>query len=390
MVVCPDRDTTRDQDGFIGRTGFCRIAPMKAWAVTVLVGIAAILTAVAAFELTVDRRIGFADTIPAAPDRAMHEPSEPGEIMILKARTFGNAGKLVSKTTVYVSDQFGGRAAAARVAYDRPRTIALIGDSFTYGAENEYADTLQGILERALPQANVLNFSRSGTSSIYFAATAGAFLQHVRLPLDAAVVGIYTDMQIGDIPRVLAAQKSWGRYVVHGADVGAERYRQILASTIRRTWFVAEVVLRGHSSTFNTLVRYRPANDFAVSLRNDLDQDRFAEWRTLLLKHLDAMCAELKLPPEKVLVWLIASNHDLNMKKANAGADYRARSDRFWNEASMAMRKQGYVVVDPRPDVDRSYLVDNVYPFTPSGHFAPAGYRISTAAIIPALTPLLK
>jgi hypothetical protein len=37
-----------------------------------------------------------------------------------------------------------------------------------------------------------------------------------------------------------------------------------------------------------------------------------------------------------------------------------------------------------------SYLVDNVYPFTPSGHFAPAGYRISAAAIVPALTPLLK
>ena len=54
------------------------------------------------------------------------------------------------------------------------------------------------------------------------------------------------------------------------------------------------------------------------------------------------------------------------------------------------MRQQGYVVVDPRPDVDRSYLVDNRYPFTPSGHFAPAGYRISTSAIIPALTPLLK
>jgi hypothetical protein len=77
-------------------------------------------------------------------------------------------------------------------------------------------------------------------------------------------------------------------------------------------------------------------------------------------------------------------------EKADAGADYRALSGRFWSEASTAMRQQGYVVVDPRPDVDRSYLVDNRYPFTPSGHFAPAGYRISTSAIIPALTPLLK
>jgi hypothetical protein len=326
MVVCPDRDTTRDQDGFIGRGGFCRIAPMKAWAVTALVSIAAISTAIAAFELTVDRRIGFANTVPAAPDRAMHEPTAPGEIMTLTARAFGDAGKLISRTTVYVSDQFGGRAAATQVAYDRPRTVALIGDSFSYGAENEYADTLQGILDRALPQANVLNFSRSGTSSIYFAATASAFMKRVQLPLDVAVVGIYTDMQIGDIPRVLAAQKSWGRHVVHGADVGAERYRQISASRIRWAWFIAEVELRALSSTFNTLVRYRPANDFAVSLRNDLDQARFAEWRGLLLKHLDAMCAELKLPPDKVLVWLIPSNHDLNMKKADAGADYRALS----------------------------------------------------------------
>jgi hypothetical protein len=363
---------------------------MKPWAVTALVSIAAISTAIAAFELTVDRRIGFANTIPAAPDRAMYEPTAPGEIMTVEARAFGDAGKLVSKTTVYVSHQFGGRAAAAQVAYDRPRTVALIGDSFSYGAENEYADTLQGILERALPQANVLNFSRSGSSSIYFAAMARAFMKRVRLPLDAAVVGIYTDMQIGDIPRVLAAQESWGRHVVYGADVGAERYRQISESRIKRALFIAEVALRRHSSTFNTLVRYRPADGFAVSLRNDMDQARFAEWRMLLLKHLDAMCAELKLPPDKVLVWLIASNHDLNMKKANAGAHYRTLSDRFWSEASTAMRKQGYLMVDPRPDVDRSYLVDNVYPFTPSGHFAPAGYRISTAAIIPALAPLLK
>jgi hypothetical protein len=48
------------------------------------------------------------------------------------------------------------------------------------------------------------------------------------------------------------------------------------------------------------------------------------------------------------------------------------------------------VVVDPRPDVNRSYLVNNVNPFTPSGHFAPAGYRISATPIIPALTPLLQ
>jgi hypothetical protein len=363
---------------------------MKPWAVTALVSIAAISTAIAAFELTVDRRVGFANTIPAAPDRAMHEPSEPSEIMILKARAFGDAGKLVSRTTTYVSDQYGGRAAATQVAYDRPRTVALIGDRFTYGAENEYADTLQGILERALPQANVLNFSRSGTSSIYFAATAGAFMQRVRRPLDAAVVGIYPDMQIGDIPRVLAAEESWGRHLVYGADVGAERYRQISQSKIRRALFIAEVALRRHSSTFNTLVRYRLADGFAVSLRNDIDQARFAEWRTLLLKHLDAMCAELRLPPDKVLIWLIASNRDLNLKKANAGAHYRALSDRFWSEASTAMRKQGYVVVDPRPDIDRSYLVDNVNPFTPSGHFAPAGYRISAAPIIPALTPLLQ
>ena len=142
--------------------------------------------------------------------------------MTVKARAFGDSGKLVSKTTTYVSDQFGGRAAAPEIAHSRPRTVALIGDSFTYGAENDYPDTLQGILDRALPQANVLNFSRSGTSSIYFAATAGAFMKRVHFPIDAALVGIYTDMQIGDVPRVLAAQKSWGRYVVHGADVGAE------------------------------------------------------------------------------------------------------------------------------------------------------------------------
>ncbi|MDQ3920829.1 MAG: hypothetical protein M3248_00530, partial [Actinomycetota bacterium] len=69
-----------------------------------------------------------------------------------------------------------------------------MGDSFTYGNEVQYEDTLQARLEARFRGVNIANFGMSGRNSRYFAAMTRRALACTGLPsVDAAVVGIYTD-----------------------------------------------------------------------------------------------------------------------------------------------------------------------------------------------------
>jgi hypothetical protein len=56
--------------------------------------------------------------------------------------------------------------------------------------------------------ANIVNFCVTGSSSIYYPYTVATFRQRFPHPLDALLVSLYTDMQVGDVPRVLTAHRN--------------------------------------------------------------------------------------------------------------------------------------------------------------------------------------
>jgi hypothetical protein len=85
----------------------------------------------------------------------------------------------------------------------------MVGDSFCFGYENDYDETLQAMLDRRFGEsANIVNFCVTGSSSIYYPYTVATFRQRFPHPLDALLVRLYTDMQNGDVPRVLAAHRN--------------------------------------------------------------------------------------------------------------------------------------------------------------------------------------
>jgi hypothetical protein len=279
----------------------------------------------------------------------------------------------------YAHDEFGGRAVTTEASYNLGTTVVLVGDSFSYGAERAFGDTLQGKLAAAV-KANVLNFARNGSCSAYFAETVTEFTKRFRKQIDVLVIGLYPDMQIGDLPRVLAARQEYGRITYRGMNMSLSSARALEASNWRRWLLEIEVVLRERSSTFNTLFPPRPSPAFAISLKDTLSPSMFSGLLDALATNLSQVEAAAGVPADRTVIWFVASSNDLGRRDT----DYVRTSEALWSDAIDMLRARGYVVVDPRREVE---ALPN--PFTRSGHYQASAYEITAAAVLPEVQRLL-
>src|SRR5262249_41064896 len=157
--------------------------------------------------------------------------------------------------------------------------------------------------------------------------------------LDVLLVSLYVDMQIGDVPRVLAAYRSLGRTTFRGVPMPTARAQQIASSTLARALFEVELFLRRYSSTYNLLLPPQPRDDFAINLRQKLTGAMFPELKGQLLANLKALAAAANVPPERTMVWFVASNHEAEAlrqerKKGIERPDFFRLSEQFWDETA--------------------------------------------------------
>ena len=351
---------------------------------------ASALAAIAAFEWLVDNRIGLVVEVDDVA-RPLYAPALPSHTKTQRYKVFdGGFDRTRLLSATYHFDQFGARAERETSSYDRGLTFAMIGDSFTFGAENDYENTLQGKLSRSFSNVNFANFGRSGISSADFADCARLFLLRFPRKLDGLIVGVFSDMQGGDIPRMRAFQRFGPMMMFHGVPVSGPRYKQISASRMARFIFRAEAFLRQHSSTYNTLFPPAAAEGFAVPLGGELLPFQMAQLRDAFLEKLARLASVTGVPPERTIVWSVASAFDTRVRKTAEPSAQLDRSDKFWEETFQRLRSLGYSVVNSQRMIESLYLESSQFPFTASGHYLPIAYDVTAHALIPEIERVLN
>jgi hypothetical protein len=366
--------------------------------------LASVAGAVLLFEVAVERRLQIRSAHPV-PEPPL-EQGQPGVRAPGVAQSFEREFSLMDPATGSVRpggritetfDQFGMRAGSTHSSFPHHKTVALVGDSFTAGAEVSFHETLQGRLAARFPGVNVLNFGVSGSNSRFYAAQAQGFIERTGMRPHLYVVSLYKDMQFGDIPRRQAVERNGGRVIYRGVQISRAEYERLKDSPLRRASFEAEVFLREHSSTFNVLFPPKPSKDFAVPVLDELTPDRFAKWRADVLKSLRDLGRTS--PAARLIVWLVPSNHHLVQKVA---AQRRRKpppvpawvglTERFWAEFASHLRTAGFDVIDPTETVEGLLLTEQrgEYPFTATGHFRPVAYEAVAALIEPCLATRLN
>jgi hypothetical protein len=365
-----------------------------ATAVMVLLSMA---LAVALFEAVVDQRLrirsGLSTDVVAAERRDAPPPTFIAQsferdytLVDLATGQVGPSGKITE-----TFDQFGMRASTTHSSFPHAKTVALVGDSFTAGAEVPFEETLQARLASRFPSVNLMNFGISGSNSRFYPAQAQRFIERTGIRPDVYVVGLYKDMQVGDVPRREAAERHGGRVSYRGVQVSRAEYERLRDSWTRRAAFEAEIFLREHSSTFNVLFPPKPSQDFAVPLIGELSPERFAKWKADLLGTMRELARTS--PGSRVIVWLIPSNQDLIQKiaaqrsrKPRPVPPWLARSDQFWAELASELRAAGIDVIDPTQAIEALFTGPRgEFPFTASGHFRPVAYEAAAELIAPCL-----
>jgi len=323
-------------------------------------------------------------------------------------------------------DQCRMRSKGPISTYPHATTVALMGDSFSFGAEVEYDSTLQGRLEARFSDINIANFGEPGQNSRYFGAIARRDLACTGLTLvNAAVVGLYTDMRVGDLPRQIANERFGDWVVLDGLPVSRFVYDKVTASAWRHTLFKADLALRQWSAAYNLLFPFhrQPTNEeFAVDLRSDLRPELFQGWIDRILRNLRDVTEAKGLPPSKVVIWYAPSNQELTalwlalqkQKKPSSAVgaawqqleaqvkalwrrtflkvpppDHVEAARAFWQLAAASFTQAGYTVVDPRRQIDDLFWSGGTYPYSGSGHFRPEAYAVAADALEPALRKVL-
>jgi len=353
----------------------------------IVVVVASFAMALALFELAVDARIDgrrFPRDLRGPngePVRAMVTPIYVSTTRVTdffkEVEPFGRC--LPASVEVH-TDRFGLRSSSPDRRYREGPTIALVGDSYTFGSEVEYSQTLQGLLEAERSQVQFINFGVSGSSSSYFAETVRAKLGLTGLRLDGLIVGLYIDMQLGDLPRTIAREAFGDSVVYDGVSISRSRYDEISSSGIERLAFWLEVELRRRLSSFNLVFPAAVRREFASSLRDSLDPRLFDELERRVLDGLTSLRSAASLPPGQTIVWLVPSNLEVKEKwlarrEGRAPERFFELSREFWDRLVMRLRADGYLTVDPRGAIERLALEDGVPAFSCSGHFAPSAYR---------------
>jgi len=355
---------------------------------------------IAIFELSVDRRLDLRapsfgpehiDTdlvrFYAPPVGAHTETGRYDDWEVLFERS-------VQRSVTYVYDRYGARADREDRDYPLPRNVAVIGDSFSFGQNVDWPHTLPALLGDRLPRANVFDLAVPGSSSIYYPDTMTAFRQRLGRRFDAVVVGVYTDLEIGDLPRVLAVRRYGDRVTFRGVAVGANLAERLSASRFARLRFDAAIALRRWSSTFNVLFPPRASEDFAVDLTQWLRPDRFDALASLLLDDLLRLAQAADLPPDRIVIWLIPSDHVLGerrlaQREQREWQPFFRETEAFWSAAAARLERAGFAVIDPRERIYRRYLTRGVYPFTVDGHFRSGSYELVANEIEPVLREIL-
>lgn len=292
-------------------------------------------------------------------------------------------------------DQFGMRSRGIRSEFAHPRSIALIGDSFTWGAEAAIDDALQGRLERVLGEVNILNFGIAGSNSNHFPDVTSMLLSETGKKLDAAVIGIYTDMLMGDLPRIAAEAKYGPGMNFEGAWVSRQRYDVLMSSAYEKWRFRFHMAARRWSALYNTLVRPKLSEDFAIPLNVAWNEQRVRALSRKLLDNIRRTAACANLSSSQVVIWFAPSVHDLTAiaHAQQPGASFPQwlhRSNEVWSEVSATLRSDGYNVVDARDAIQDIFLKGASYPYTVSGHLRPVGYEIVLTALEPVVRDALN
>jgi hypothetical protein len=346
------------------------------------VGIA-IIVAVAIFEAVCDERISLPPTRPI-PSLPVHR----GEYQEY-VTPFGDTR---TRTWEWRNDQFGMRYGTDQRDIEPGTSVAIVGDSFSWGAESDYPVTLEPRLQEQLPGVRVLNFSLCGSSTAEYPGIVAWYMQRVSpAGLKALVVGVYTDLEIGDIPRWTARERYGPRLPYHEVDVSASEADYLAHSWLYRTRFDAQLWLRVHSSTFNVLVPPAPSPYFATSLADGPTEKEFTHLAASLVSRLLATSAAASLTPHQTIVWLVPSNHVLHaqyqaQRQHSALSQFYTRSLDFWDYARREMQKSGFTVLDLRPVLNDAFLNGGPYPYTVSGHFLGASY----GPVAEKLAPVVK
>jgi hypothetical protein len=346
----------------------------------------AICIALAGFEIVSDNRIVIPPTRPV-PSLPLHQGK-----YLEYVTPFGETR---TRTWKWQNDQFGMRYGAARRELEPGSSIALVGDSFSWGAESDYPETLEPLLEAKLPGVGVLNFSLCGASTAEYPANVSWYGQRInRIGLKALVIGVYTDLEIGDLPRLAARERYGARVPYRDVDISAAEAAELSRSWLSRADFDAILWLHAHSSTFNVLAPPHPSPYFAISLANRLTETDFPRLAEGLRSRLSATTEAAGLTPRQAIIWLIPSNHVLHaqyeaQQQHTPLSGFYSLSLEFWDYAAAEIEKAGFQVLDFRPGLNEAFLHGGPYPYTVSGHFAGATYASVAEGLASAIKRVL-
>ena len=308
-----------------------------------------------------------------------------------QAQRYTAAGKLESYSYAVQTDSEGCRVSTLTVASATGPTVALVGDSFSFGYNASYEESLGGRLAGALPGATIVDFAVPGTCSAEYSRTLDYYLGRKGHPkLAALVVGLYVDGVCGDIPRLLARQAYGGYRTFEGHSVSATNYARLTHSSWARVKFRAEVLLRRYSSIYNRLVQPRPEPEFAVPLPAQVPEDLGKYVTSQVLANLEMVHEKSGLPAARIVVYLIPSAGDTLKMSAKRVTAAEPLHGLLWNGIKQTLLERGYHVVDPRTEFAERVAKGETWPFTTDSHLTPAGFEWVSAPVIKEIEALLS
>ena len=260
------------------------------------------------------------------------------------------------------------------------RVVAIVGDSFSFGEHADYAQTLGGRVQEALPAFRVENFAVRGACSLDYPATLQYYWEKKQAArpasqLAAVVVGLFVDPALGDLSRILARRR-YGQYkTVDGYAVSPSNYRRLTESSGQRTLFRLEVVVRRWSSVVNRLFPREPQSEFVIPLPESPGPSETADYIQQILANLEALRGAAGLPADKIVVYLIPSGSEtLALSTAKTPCD-PTPAHRLWDKIAQAASQAGYRVVDPRSDFVQRASHQEGWPFAWDFHLCANGFQ---------------
>lgn len=103
----------------------------------------------------------------------------------------------------------------------------------------------------------------------------------------------------------------------------------------------------------------------------------------------------LDLAPERVVIWIESSAHELVERYMASSLQNRptrpwlSRSRELWDLIISRLKDRGFVVVDPRERIENHFLDGGEYPFSASGHYRPIAYRLTAPPIAHELSKMI-